>query len=167
MIFYTTILSTAIDSMKRRIIKILRFGKSDVQTATEVGPYGIDSNPIKDMVAIYAESSVKGDTVIIGYITKNKLADVGELRTYSTDSNGVEKFYTWLKNDGSLELGGNIHNLVRYSTLNASLQSEVSLINAELAKVAVAINAIAPGSYVPTPITLNIESSKINEIKTL
>lgn len=167
MIFYTKTLSTSIDNLKRRIVKALRFGKSDVQTSLEVGPYGIDSNPIKDMVAIYAESAIKGDTVIIGYITKNKIAGIGELRTYSTDVNGVEKFYTWLKNDGSLELGGNIHNLVRYSTLNTSLQSEVNLINVELGKIAAAINAIAPGAYVPTPISINIDSSKINEIKTL
>lgn len=167
MIFYTKTLSTSIDNLKRRIVKALRFGKSDVQTSLEVGPYGIDSNPIKDMVAIYAESAIKGDTVIIGYITKNKIAGIGELRTYSTDVNGVEKFYTWLKNDGSLELGGNIHNLVRYSTLNASLQNEVNLINVELGKIATAINGIVPGAYVPTPISINIDSSKINEIKTL
>jgi len=43
----------------------------------------------------------------------------GEFRTYSTDKDGVEKFYTWLKNDGTYEVGGNDDFLVRYNELAA------------------------------------------------
>lgn len=167
MIFYTTTISTSIDNLKRRIIKILRFGKSDVQTSLEVGPYGIDSNPIKDMVAIYAESAIKGDTVIVGYITKNKIADIGELRLYSTDSTGIEKFYAWLKKDGTMEIGGSTHNMVRFTPLDVELKAEANKINVELTKIAGVLNSLAPGSYTPTPITVDISASKINEVKTL
>jgi hypothetical protein len=166
MMYLTKILSSTL-TKSRRIAKFLRLGKDDVQTATEVGPYGIDSSPIKDMVAVYAETSKKGDTVIIGYINKNQLAQPGEFRIYSTDENGQQKFYAWLKNDGTIELGGALHNLLRFTPLNSALQGEVTAINAELAKIAIAINAIVPGSYTPTPITLDITASKINEIKTL
>lgn len=166
MVFFTKVDSTNTDSLMRRIVKILRLGKSDVQTAFEVGSYGIDSNPVKDMVAIYAESSVKGEVVIVGYITKNKVAQTGELRLYSTNAQGTEQTYAYLKNDGTIELAGNADNLVRFVALNTALQAQVGLINVELGKIATAINAIVPGAYIPTPITLNITASKVNELKT-
>ena len=62
-----------------------------MQTSIEAMPYGVDSNPIKDMVAVYSETTGKGETVIIGYLNKNLKAEVGEFRTFSTDSNGGRK----------------------------------------------------------------------------
>jgi hypothetical protein len=165
MMYITKVISSKIEKAKR-IIKFIRLGKDDVQTSMEIGPYGIDSNPIKDMQAIYGETSIKGETVIIGYINKNQMAQPGELRLYSTDANGQEKFVVWLKNDGlngSLQLGGVADNLVRYNALDAGLQAYVLLINAELAKIATA----TAGAYVPAFPPLNISASKINEIKTL
>lgn len=114
---FVKVISTEIDSLKRRVIKVLRFGKSDVQTAIECSPYGVDSNPIKDMVAVYGETTEKGKVNIIGYINKNQKAGVGELRLFSTDSDGVEKFYTWLKSDGTIEIGGNSNFAVKYNEL--------------------------------------------------
>jgi hypothetical protein len=161
------VISTAIDSYQRRVVKFLRMGKYDVQTAVEASPYGIDSNPIKDMEAIYAQTDGRGDQVIIGYINKNKVANAGELRIYSTDLSGVEKFYVYLKNNGTLEMGGVADNAVRYSPLNTAIQQQKTDINTELGKIASAINAIVPGSYTPALISINISGSKINEIKTL
>jgi hypothetical protein len=158
--------NTSFDSLKRLVVKAWN-GKSDARTAIEASSYGIDSNPVKDMVAIYAKTELDGNEYIIGYLNKNRLAAIGETRLFSTDTNGALKAFIWLKSDGTMQLGGSVHNAVRYTPLNSGLQSEVSLINAELVKIAAAINAIVPGSYIPAPISLNITASKINEIKTL
>jgi hypothetical protein len=157
---------TSFDTFKRLVVKAWN-GKSDVRTAIEASSYGIDSNPVKDMVAIYTKTELDGNEYIIGYLNKNRLAEIGETRLFSTDSTGTLKTFVWLKSDGTMQLGGTIHNAVRYTPLNTGLQNEVALINAELVKIAAAINAIAPGSYTPALISLNISASKINEIKTL
>ena len=147
-------------------MKFLRFGQSDVQTSIEANPYGLDSNPIKDMVAVYAETTGKGDTVIIGYLNKNLKADVGEFRTFSTDSNGNEKFYIWLKNNGDCEIGGNVDNMVRYQKLaDGMLQFQNKLI-VQLNLISTGI-AAGGGSYVVGDVSIDISQSKINEIKTL
>ncbi|MCK4521530.1 MAG: hypothetical protein KAU20_03070, partial [Nanoarchaeota archaeon] len=80
-------------------------------------PHGIDSSPVEDLIAVYSPTQQNGRDVILGYLCRNALADVGELRLFSTDSNGVEKNYIWLKNNGSIELGGDADNAVRYSKL--------------------------------------------------
>lgn len=160
-------ISTEYDKLKRLVIKYTRFGKFDVQTSFESSPYGIDSNPVKDMVALYSTTGENGKTVIVGYLNKDRKAAPGEIRLFSTDDKGALKFYTWLKADGTMEVGGNTDNMVRYLKLNEGLQQEVLALNAEFAKVAAAISAIIPGLYVPTPIQLDISQSKINEVKTL
>lgn len=111
------VISTKIDSTKRRLIKYLRFGSSDVQESLEVSSYGIDSNPIPEMVALYSTTSEIGKPVIIGYINKNKVADVGEFRVFSTDDKGGVKTFVHLKNDGVMCLGGDSDNAVKYSEL--------------------------------------------------
>lgn len=161
------VISTNVDTYKRRVVKFFRMGLKDVQTAIQYAPAGIDSNPTKDMIALYGQTTDKGETVIVGYINKSSLANIGEFRFYSTDSNGNVKFYTWLKNDGTCEIGGNSDNLVRFAKLNTALQNEVTAINTELSKISAAINAIVPGAYIVTPISLNLTPAKINEIKTL
>lgn len=115
MISFAKVVSTEFNKVKNLVVKFARYGKLDARTAEDVSSYGIDSNPVKDMVAIYAESGVSGETVIIGYINKNRLAQVGETRLFSTDANGNLKTSIWLKNDGNIELGGNTDNLLRFS----------------------------------------------------
>lgn len=182
------VISTDFDSVKKRIVKFLRMGKSDVRTSAEVGPYGIDSNPVKDMIAVYSPTSINGKTVILGYINKNQLAAVGEVRMYSTDAEGGLKFYTWLKNDGTYEIGGNTDNAVRYSKLADAfnqLKSDhndlVGKFNSALAEMKVFAAAYTPGSpsVLGTPPTFVVTTSsestsaadiapaKINEVKTL
>lgn len=166
MITLTKIVSTSIDNINRRIVKFLRFGKSDVQTSFESMPYGIDSNPVKDLIAIYAPTSEKGKTVIIGYINKNQLADVGEIRLFSTDTDGAEKFYVFLKNDGTIEIGGTVDNAVRYQKLDDGLQNFKTQIQTELGKIQTGIIA-GGGAYTPATLSLNISNAKIDEVKTL
>ena len=159
-------ISTSISDVKGRIVKFLRYGLDDVQTSDEISPYGLDSNPIAGMIAIYAKTEEKGATVIIGYILENQKALPGEFRTYSTDKDGVEKFYTWLKNDGTYEVGGNDDFLVRYNELAAGFNQLKSDFNTFAA-------AYTPGSpsTVGTPPTVlqstaSIAGAKISKIKT-
>jgi hypothetical protein len=160
------VFSTEVDNLKRRVVKFLRYGSSDFQTSLEAGPFGFDSNPIKDMVAIYAESGTKGKTLIVGYLNKNQVANVGEVRLYSTDENGQQKMYAWLKNDGTMELGGDSDHLVRFSKLEEGFNKLRDDFNTFA-------QAYTPGgpSSVGTPPTImqsqaSIADAKINEIKT-
>lgn len=162
----TKVISTQFDDLKRRLVKVLRIGKSDVRTPFEALPYGLDSNPIKDMVCVYSPTGENGKDVIVGYLNKNQLAGVGEFRTYSTDENGEVKFYTWLKNDGTMELGGTDDNLVRYQKLSDATTSYQNKISTELNKISIALASLG-GSYTPGDVTFDISQAKINEIKTL
>jgi hypothetical protein len=91
--------------------------KGNPEEMQAVQPFGFEGNPVKDMIALVAETGVKGETKVIGYINKNVLADTGETRVYSTDADGELKAYIWCKNDGTLLLNGDADNAVRYSKL--------------------------------------------------
>lgn len=156
--------SSSKDSLARRIIKFLRFGKNDVQTSFAVSPYGIDSHPIKNMIALYAETGEKGKTVIVGYINKNAMAEAGEVRLFSTDNNGSEKIFIWLKNDGTAELGGSADNLARYKPIEQLVTNLNNFLNQQLPLIASGI-ATGGGSYSPGTANFNISDAKINELK--
>jgi len=147
----------------RRLLKVSQFG---AKTADVVSDFGDDSAPLKDMIAVYSNTSEVGDNIIIGYLNKNQIANAGEKRIFSLKEDGSLSIAIHLRNNGTAEIGGNVDNAVRYAKLDLALQNEVTLINAELTKIAAAINAIVPGSYIPTPITLNILAAKIEELKT-
>lgn len=149
----------------RRIIKFIRYGKDDVQEAEQIAPHGIDSHPIKDMVAIYADTTTLGEPVLIGYINEDQLAEMGETRLYSTNANGELQSWIWLKNNGTIEFLGNAHNLVRYLPLSSSLNALTISINTELGKIAAAIGTLG-GAYVPGAVSINIADAKIEELKT-
>lgn len=147
-----------------RELKVIQYG---AKTADVVADFGDDSCPIKDMVAIYAKTDENSDNIIVGYFNKNQISQPGEKRIFSLKEDGSLSFAIHLKNDGTCEVGGNADNLVRYQALDDALQAEKTLINTELSKIALAINAIVPASYTPAPITLNLIQAKIKEIKTL
>jgi hypothetical protein len=73
-------ISTAVSKIGTRLQKFLGMGRKDVQETEVCQPFGIDGNSVKDMVAIYSPTLVKGETVVIGYINKNAIAEVGGLR---------------------------------------------------------------------------------------
>jgi len=148
-------------------VKVLRYGNKDVSTPLVSLPYGIDSKPIENKRGVVSDTRKKGKNVILGYLLDSDKTESGEIRLYATDDDGVEKFYVHLKKDGTCEIGGDVDNMVRYIPLNAGLQAEKTLINAELVKIAVAINAIVPNSYAVTPISVDISAAKIDEIKTI
>jgi len=171
----TTIISTRFDSLKRRLIKVLRLGKSDVVEPFEVSPFGIDSNPLKDMKAIYMETQQKGVNVIVGYMNKNQLADVGETRLFSTDANGSLKTYIWLHNDGTMEIGGKNNHIAQYEGLATAfnqLKSDFNdLVSKFNAHVHSGVTTGAGTSAVPTTSgsssNADITPAKIETIKTI
>jgi hypothetical protein len=141
--------STSVNSAKQRLVKILRFGRSDVQTPLLVAPFGQDSNPIKGMVAVYGKTTADGSTILIGFINKNSLAGVGEYRTFSTDADGQEKFYTWLKSDGTMEIGGDTNFAVKYNELKAEYdktKNYITTLKSATGAVAIALDALIPGT---------------------
>ena len=150
------------------VLKVLRFGKDDVVTPRPVFPFGIESVPAGELLALYADTQRDGKPVLIGYVPEAQVAQKGEVRLYSTNEAGDSvQFYLLCKNDGTAEMGGTADNLVRYTPLNTALQSEKNLIMQNFAAIATAINAIAPGAYTPINVTVDISGAKIDEIKTL
>lgn len=165
MINFVKVISTEIKKAQR-VIKILRLGLSDVQTAEESVPFGIDSAVPKDFIAIYAPTSAKG-TVIIGYLNKNQLAETGEMRIYSTNSAGNEvKMYIHLKTDGTAVFGGEADNLVRFTPVDDAIKDIKAFLQQELPLIAAGI-ATGGGSYTPGTPTFDVADAKIEEFKTL
>lgn len=149
-----------------RKIKAIIMGDDGVRTAYEVTPYGIDSNPIYDARNVYVSTLNVGEPVSIGYIIKNREAQKGETYLYSTNADGVIQFRIKLKADGTCEMNGTAHNLVRYTPLNDGLQDLKSDINVELGKIQTAISGLG-GAYSRADVAVDISAAKINEIKTL
>lgn len=154
------------DSLNRRDVKVTINGSQDVRTAKQALAFGDDCNAPAGMKAIYAPTATKDANMIIGYINTNALAAVGERRLFSTDADGNVKFYIWLHNDGTAEIGGKDDNMVRYIPLNSGLQDFKTLIQEELIKIQTGIIA-AGGAYTPGTLTVDISNAKIDEVKTL
>lgn len=103
------------------LIKITGCSQDDVRTGESILPFGIDSRPVKGMMAVLAESEVRGEAAIMGYMNeKNLEAGKGEIRLYSADANQLLKTYLWLKANGTMEIGGAADNMVRYSELETA-----------------------------------------------
>lgn len=155
---YTTrILLTSFDSTLRRVVKVLRLGSSDAKTAKEILPFGFDSNPLKNMVAIYAETSSKGGNVIIGYLNINQLAQIGESRMFSTDAQGNLKTWIWLHTDGSIELAGKANHLAQFEGLQKAFNQLLSDFNAHV--------HTANNTPIATPSTADISTAEIIQLK--
>ena len=171
-----TVISSEANNLKQLLVKVLRFGKNDVQTPIQASPYGCDSKPIKDMIAVYSPTGTDGNTVIIGYLNKNSLAGIGEYRTFSTDAQGVEKFYTWLKNDGTIEIGGNTNYAVKYNQLKIEYDKTkqyLTTLKTATGTLASVLDGIAPGTStafnlaMSTQILGDFSQAKNSVIKTI
>lgn len=174
--FAKTIASKVQDAYRH--IKVQVMGKNDVQTPVEASPYGMDSNPVKDLAAIYAPSTVSGEPVIIGYLLKDRLAEVGEVRLYATNASGALQNYIWLKANGDILVGGDADNLVRYLPTEAAFNELKGTVNDLLGKWNNFCTDYIPGSpsTAGMPATLasslipentsDISGAKIEEIKT-
>lgn len=145
----------------KRILKVTQFG---TKTAKECAPFGFDSQPPQGMTAIYAETSNADESVIIGYINKNQLVGVGESRMYSVDGSGAVVAYVLCDSAGRISLNGNAYSSVRFENLQNALNSQNTLINAELSKIATSIGLLG-GSYIVAPVTIDISSSQSSDVK--
>jgi hypothetical protein len=173
----STVDSTSLGILGRRIIKFLGLGRSDIQTAPQAAPYGIDSNPTQNMVAIYADLGNKGAKTVIGYLNVDSVADVGELRLFSTDSDSALQFVIHLRANGTCEIGGTTDNMVRYSKLEDAFNTLKDDLNNHIQNYNAFAAAYVPGSpsalgtpptaATSTPSTADITPAKIDEIKTL
>jgi hypothetical protein len=155
----------------KRILKVQQFG---IKTAAECAPFGDDSQPLEDAVAIFADTSNNAEPVVIGYINKNQLAGPGEKRLFSLDEDGNLATYLWLKADGTIELAGNTKNLVRYQELETAFNE----LNDKFNAMAQAFNShthisASPGSPTSPPASpvqqsqADITPAKINELKSI
>lgn len=144
-----------------REIKVEEYG---VKTADLCEGFGIDSNPIAGMTAIFSETSNDGDAIIVGYVDTRKIAAEGETRLFSLDSEGNEKAFVWLKNNGQLELNGKGDNVVRYSELEKMMSKLKSDINVELAKIQTGIIG-AKSSYAKKDIAIDSSKCKVDNVE--
>lgn len=160
MITLSKIKSVSIEA-KQRILKVLQYGP---KTANECGPFGLDSSPLENYTAIYAETANVGESLIIGYIQKRQLAEQGESRLFSLDSNGLLKAEIFCKANGTILLNGGGFSSVRYENLNNELQQLKNGINTELSKVQTAITTLG-GTYANAPLNLDLTSAKSDTIK--
>jgi hypothetical protein len=171
------VISTRIEE-GMRLIKFLRYGLSDVQECNNASSFGDDSNAPKDWVAVYSSTGEMGSPVIVGYLNKDQISGVGEKRIFSVKSNGSQSQYIWLKNDETIEIGGDEDNLVRYSKLETAFNELKSDHNDLALKWSTFASTYVPGSpstvgLPPTlagqnvnPSTADISPAKIDEIFT-
>lgn len=176
-------LSTSIDNVGRRIVKFLRYGKSDTQTAEQIGPPGVDASPLKDMIAVYAPTSEKGGTVVIGYINKNQVAEPGEHRIFAVNDQGQVMASIYLKKSGvvvisgeTLEVFGNTKTLVKFQELKSAFDQLKQDLNTHIQNWNTFATAYLPGgpSTVGTPPTAttstqssaNVDNAEAENLKT-
>jgi len=60
-----SVTSTSFNNIKQLVVKAWN-GRSNTLTAEEVSPYGVDSNPIKKTIGVYARTEADGDEVFLG-----------------------------------------------------------------------------------------------------
>lgn len=145
----------------KRIIKSLTIGGAS--TAKESYPFGFDSQPLENWTAIYADTSNKDESVIIGYINKNQLAGSGEARMYALGTSGEVVAFAYVRSSGVLELNGSAFSSVRFQSLKIAIDNKDALVNAELSKIAVAITS--GGVYVPATISTNLLNAESVTVK--
>lgn len=165
--------STRFNKIKNLLVKILGFGKKDVIECLEGQPFGIDSRPIKEEIAIIARTTGQED-IVLGYIPKNRLSDVGETRVYSVNNNGIIKAFAWLKKDGKIQFNGTGDNLVGYNELKIAFDAlKADFNNFVLAHNSHKHIAISLGSATSVPdfqageTTADISQSKKENLQTV
>ena len=147
-----------------RTFKVFQFG---AKTASEVSPYGVDSNPRigNDLDAIFSETSAGGETVILGFIQENRFAEEGEIRLFSENEDGITSAYVWLTKDGNVNINGRTDNLVKFKAFAAANLKLQQDLNIEFTKIQTALSAIG-GAYLKTDIQIDVSGAKAENITT-
>lgn len=150
-----------------RKLTVVRFGKTDIVTANECLPFGVDSQGIPNMIAVYSDTKINGEPVIIGWLNRSAIANVGEIRLFSTDSSGSPVYNVKLSNEGILYMGvsknfDTSYNdfLVKFNELKAGFDQLVNDYNAHTHETGTGESSI------PTTLSVaSIDASKISNIK--
>lgn len=169
------VVSSAVDNLKRLTVKFFANGPLDIRESVQAAPFGIDSNPIKDMVAIQAETPERGKNYVIGYLNKEVLSQPGETRLFSVNSSGQLQAWLWLRNDGSIEILGTDDNLMKY----AQAASTIKEIQQDIAELKSVISGWVPvpndggaalksaaSAWFGSPLVEQIDGAKFDEVKT-
>lgn len=126
------IVGTSYNTLKQLVVKTI--GAKATYTAEEYSSWGVDSRPPNGTTALYTRTEADGDEAIIAYLIKNRLAEVGELRLFSTSANGTLQTYIWLKADGTIQLGGVSNGgLVKIDNLKTQYDAGIAAIKAAVA----------------------------------
>ena len=158
------ILDTIIEKSGIRQIKLTGLGSVDHKEVYHVQPFGVNSRPGDGKKVVYADTAKDGDNIALGVIQIKNDIEKGETRIFSENESGAVVFELILKNDGTAEIGGSSDFAVKYNELNTGLSNQDSAINAELAKIQTAITGLG-GAYARIPISTNISSAKVDNIK--
>lgn len=131
MALFTGSVTESLIKKGRRFIKFIGMGRDDVKQHRAIAPWGDEAMPVEGVVAIYGNTSVNGESVVIGYINQIALdaMKAGEKRIFSTDSDGALSYYLHFKDDGTAELGGTGNWLVKYNELKAELDKLKTTVN--------------------------------------
>jgi hypothetical protein len=166
------IISNAVESGFRKIKS--RIHELNIQTPAQASPFGIDSAPPAGMTGLYIETEKNGKPALIGYFNKSLLAADGEFRIYSVDNDRNLSAYIWLKADGTILLGGDAGNAVRFEELKDGFDQLVSDHNDLVAAFNQHVHAsngviatVVPGVIPASNSDASVDDSKIDEIKTL
>lgn len=172
---FVMVISSELNKLKNRIVKFTRYGRGDHRTSIQAAPFGVDSVPLKGMVGFYAQTEEKDSSVILGYLHKDLLANVGETRLFSVKSNGTVSTFVWLKNDETMLLGGEGNFATRFNELKAGfdqLKSDhndlVTAFNAHMHATAASgpPSPPTPGAGIPaTASAATIDGAKNEKIK--
>lgn len=166
------IISAKIADKGMLVVKFLRLGKNDVQETHASLPFGFDCMPIKDIEAVYATTGDMGAPVLVGFINRNLVSQVGESGLFSTNENGEIQTYLRLKNNGEIHFGGDAGNLTRFQELEDGFNDLKSKVNSLITKYNTHIHPTPAGASSPTATTetssqASISGAKIDEFKTL
>lgn len=160
--------NTTLDADGFRTVDVVRMGV-DAQTPDEASPWGVDSNPVNDVGAVFSESVEKGSPVCLGYFIRNKKAAKGETRLFATNSAGAEQTRIWLHADGTVELGGtgdagsNANHAVQYEALKTQFDELNDKFNTLVQKWNAFCNVYAPGSPSTTGSPATLATSTVSQ----
>ena len=135
-------------------------------TATIFGQAGIDSKPLSGDAFAFIEKGTRGGKTVIGFLDTQNASETqdGEVKINGRDSSGVIQSYAFIKADGTIELNGNTDFAVSYNELLTILSQLATDLNTNLTDIKTAITGLG-GSYVPTPITIDLTPAKISTVK--